>query len=128
MSMTENRKIVTEFLETYGDTAVAERLLAEDATWTYMVNPTSIPGIAPMDRKVAMGLIASVKDNYPEGIRFTISGMTAENDRVAVEAACLARTAAGKEYNNLFHFLFVLKDGKICAVREYNDSIHAMSV
>jgi hypothetical protein len=49
----------------------------------------------------------------------TPKGITAEGDRVAVEAESYGETASGKIYNNLYHFLFEVRGGKIQAVREY---------
>ncbi|HEY4547356.1 MAG TPA: nuclear transport factor 2 family protein, partial [Pedomonas sp.] len=58
----------------------------------------------------------------PEGITFTIHGMTAEGDRVAVEAESLGRHVSGKMYNNKYHFLAQLRDGKITRWTEYCDT------
>ena len=53
--------------------------------------------------------------------------MTAEDDRVAVEAESMAKLVNGERYHNRYHFLFVLRDGRIQAVKEYLDTLHAMS-
>jgi ketosteroid isomerase-like protein len=34
----------------------------------------------------------------------------------------------GKTYQNLYHFLFVVRDGKIQSVKEYLDTMHAADV
>ncbi|MFI2664274.1 nuclear transport factor 2 family protein [Micromonospora carbonacea] len=36
-----------------------------------------------------------------------------------------ARTASGRICNNRFHLLFEIRDGRIHAVREYLDTLHA---
>jgi uncharacterized protein len=41
----------------------------------------------------------------PKGLRVTPTGLTAEGDRVAVEAESYGETASGKIYSNLYHFL-----------------------
>ena len=58
----------------------------------------------------------------------TPKGLTAEGDRVAVEAESYGEMATGKIYNNLYHFLLEVRDGKIHAVREYLDTMHAKEV
>lgn len=59
---------------------------------------------------------------FPEGIRFTIKGMTAEGDRVAVEAESEGRHASGQTYRNEYHFLMLYRDGKLAAFKEYMDT------
>ena len=62
------------------------------------------------------------------GQRVTPTGITAEGDRVAVEAESYAKMKNGKTYQNTYHFLFIVKSGKIEAVKEYLDTIHAQDV
>ena len=50
--------------------------------------------------------------------------MTAENDRVAAEVESFGEHANGKRYNNQYHFLFVIADGRFSVVKEYNDTHH----
>jgi len=59
---------------------------------------------------------------FPQGIRFTILAMTAEGDRVAVEAESSGQHASGKLYTNQYHFLFEFRDGKVVRLKEYMDT------
>jgi uncharacterized protein len=59
---------------------------------------------------------------FPAGITFTIDAMTAEGERVAVEAHSRGQHASGREYTNEYHFLFVFRDGAVLLLREYMDS------
>ncbi len=43
----------------------------------------------------------------------TVQGVTAEGDRVAIEAEGRAELKNGRIYANRYHYLFVLRDGKI---------------
>ncbi len=65
---------------------------------------------------------------FPNGIKMTIKGMIAEGDRVAVEAESYGETAEGTVYNNEYHFLFEVRDGKIQATREYMCTAHIVEV
>jgi ketosteroid isomerase-like protein len=60
-------------------------------------------------------------------IRLSIVDMTAEGDRVAVEAETDSQMLNGKRYNNGYHFVFKLRDGKFYEVREYSCSHLAQS-
>jgi len=59
---------------------------------------------------------------FPSGISFTIDSMTAEGDRVAVEAHSAGQHVSGRLYTNEYHFLFVFRDGYVALLREYMDS------
>ena len=58
----------------------------------------------------------------PEGIRFSVLSMTGEENRVHVELAGESRTIDGAEYNNRYHYAFVLRDGRVTRFRDYFDS------
>ena len=55
-------------------------------------------------------------------ISFEILNMTAEEDRVCVEATSSGDHVSGKHYSNRYHFLFELRDGKVASLREYMDT------
>ena len=65
---------------------------------------------------------------FPKGLKMTIKGMIAEGDRVAVEAESYAELADGNVFNNEYHFLFEIRDGKIQAAREYMCTAHVLEV
>jgi uncharacterized protein len=52
-------------------------------------------------------------------LRLTPIGTTAEGERVAVEAQSSALLKAGGRYTNRYHFLFIVRDGKIRALNIY---------
>jgi uncharacterized protein len=68
------------------------------------------------------GAAGQIYEVFPQGIQFTIDAMTAEGDRVAVEAHSAGRHVSGKLYTNEYHFLFEFRDGRLAVLREYMDS------
>lgn len=126
-----NKDLVRRYYEhvSNGERAQADALIADDATWWIAGDPAQFPiaGRRPIAEHQAM-LRRWVAPSLPNGVRTRITGMTAEGDRVAVEMENQAQTAAGKLYNNRFHLLFEVRDGKIRAVREYLDTLHAEAV
>ena len=66
----------------------------------------------------AQGILSA----FPDGIKFNITGITAENERVAVEVSGEAIHTSGKNYNNKYHFLLKIKNGKILELKEYMDT------
>ncbi len=59
---------------------------------------------------------------FPQGIRFDIKGMTAEGERVAVEAESEGLHVSCQIYSNQYHFLFRFRDGKVVEYKEYMDT------
>jgi uncharacterized protein len=45
-----------------------------------------------------------------------------------VETESYAKLKNGRVYNNLYHFLFIVRDGKIHQVKEYLDTVHTHEV
>jgi uncharacterized protein len=52
----------------------------------------------------------------------TMKAITAEADRIALEAESDADLVNGKHYHNYYHFLFVIRDGRVTEAREYLDT------
>ena len=71
-----------------------------------------------------IALLGNVGGSAPKGITVTPTVLTAEGDRVAVEAESYAEINNGRIYKNLYHFQRVIRDGQSCAIREYLDTEH----
>jgi ketosteroid isomerase-like protein len=58
-------------------------------------------------------------------LRMDVLGLTAEEDRVAMEAEShVLNPTNGRLYNNFYHYLFRVKDGQITLFKEYQDTLH----
>jgi ketosteroid isomerase-like protein len=123
------RQFVLEFFRelSEGNQGCWDRV-ADDATWKLIARGSSYPYPSDYTKASYRRLVeGSVKD-FPNGLSFTITATTAEGDRVALEAESYGTTRSGKLYNNLYHLLVLLEDGKIKTVREYLDSGYATEV
>ena len=113
-------------------------LLAEDLSWTIMGKESGSDLKGPQTKAQFIadlegagntkGLSNSSEKIFPKGLRIKIHGVIAEGDKVALEAESFADARNGKKYNNVYHFLFELRDGKIVTVREYMDTAHQIDV
>lgn len=102
-----------------GDTAALVDAYADDG-YCHTMGRTLISGkFSKAQIAQAAGQIFQV---FPEGIRFTIRAMTAEGDRVAVEAESEGRHVSGKIYSNEYHFLMQFRGDKLAVFREYMDT------
>jgi uncharacterized protein len=64
----------------------------------------------------------AIFETFPQGIHFTIKAMTAEGERVAVEAESDGLHVSGKRYQNQYHFLFLFRNGQLVTLKEYMDT------
>ena len=121
MGIEENKRIIRDFMDatSAGDVERIVAAYAEDGILQTM-GRTLISGTYSREQVAAAA--GHIFEIFPEGITFTIHGMTAEGDRVAVEAESLGRHVSGKMYNNKYHFLAQLRDGKITRWTEYCDT------
>ena len=122
-----NKAVVLAFWKAFSESRFDDALamLADNATWQVMGN-TSISKRYSKDEFAQ--LVAGVADSAEQGIRVTGTLLTAEGDRVAMEADSYGPMKSGKVYNNQYHFLHILRGGKIETVREYLDTEHVTAI
>lgn len=130
MSAEANKNLVLNFFENFsaGNVDAALALMADTATWWVAGKPDKFALAGTKTKAQFAKLVQGIGAAMPKGLRVTPQGLTAEGDRVAAEAESYGEMATGKIYNNLYHFLFEVRDGKIQAVREYLDTMHAQEV
>ncbi len=107
------------------DSATIAAMYADDAVlWT----AGTLPFSGRFTKAQAMQGMDAILSLFPEGLAFTIKAMTAEGERVAIEAESHGRHVSGKIYHNQYHFLMIIRDGKVAELREYMDTMHANEV
>jgi uncharacterized protein len=123
MGANENKQIVTELFGhlSAGRNEQGLDLMAENATWW-------APGVGLMTKAHFAELTTQMKDILKGPIKLSLKRITAEDDRVAVEAESDGDLVNGKHYHNTYHFLIVVRGGKVCEVKEYNDTKYASDV
>jgi ketosteroid isomerase-like protein len=121
VSTEQNKKTAIAFVESMPQTGIDVNVVTDDAQWW-------IPGTGWLTRAQFMTLVEKFGERVGGPVTLTIQGVTAEGDRVAVEAQAHAALKNGKIYRNTYHFLFMFRDGKICQAKEYNDTLHAREV
>lgn len=122
-----NKSVVRKFMQALGagDADGMKSLITPDieaiCTGTCLLSSTrghdEIVGAAGMLKQVTQA-----------GIAFEILQLTAEGDRVAAEIQGRATLVTGASYNNEYHFLFFLRDGKIYRMKEYMDTLLTQTV
>ena len=127
MSIEANKGLVLGLFENLSAGKVDAVLdaMSDTATW-WVAGNFELSGTRT---KAEFGeLVKGIGSAMPNGLKITPKGITAEGDRVAVEAESHGEMANGKVYNNQYHFMVEVSDGKVQAVREYLDTIHAKEI
>ncbi len=122
MEVIENNKaLVSAFFVALnqGDVEAIVNAYAEDGSVETMGN-TLISGVSDRDQIAVFA--GGIFDVFPQGLHFSVINMTAEGDRVAVEAQSEGEHISGKIYSNQYHFLFQFRDGKLLKLKEYMDT------
>ncbi len=100
-------------------------LYADDVVvWT----AGDLPFSGEHDKREVEAMIPAVLGLFPDGLPMTVRGITADGERVAIEAESEGRHVSGKLYNNRYHFLVIVRAGKVIALKEYMDTKHANEV
>jgi ketosteroid isomerase-like protein len=98
--------------------------LTEDSTWTLIAK-----GAEPMRGRAIPDFFAGGDAIFEDGApTIEITGVTAEGERVAIEGTGRGRLRNGRDYDNTYHFLMIVRDGRVLSVREYMDSQHVAEV
>ena len=117
---TENKEIAIKFFEALSSGSESYLDFYNDDSIIWTAGKNAIGGTRTKKEIIdfAQGILAA----FPTGITFNITGMTAENERVAVEVSGEAIHASGEAYNNKYHFLLTIKNKKIIELKEYMDT------
>jgi hypothetical protein len=118
VSIEANKATARRFIANLTRDIVEEAMLAPD--FTYWTIPT---GIIPREVIVAPG--AKMGRLFAGPMTITETGITAEGDRVAMEAKSDGELVSGNRYSNVYHFLFVFDaDGRLREVKEHMNTAH----
>jgi ketosteroid isomerase-like protein len=123
MTIETNKSIARQFIDYLRaqDFEGVTSLMSDDMTWWDVMRGT-LSNADYLDAAKKFG------EFYQTPIQLTIHGMTAEEDRVAIELESYVKMKKDLIYNNTYHILLTLKDGKITSVREYLNTKHVMDI
>jgi ketosteroid isomerase-like protein len=131
MNIEDNRRVATEFFRCHdaGNPQGALDLLADDCKYWIAGKPGRNASGGRVHGKAEMADIFRRMGEAMTGpLRMTVKHTTAEGDRVAVEATSRGELKNGKVYEQEYHLLMTIRDGRIAAVREYLDTQHVQEI
>ena len=98
-----------------------EELMHPEATYWVIGMPHLFAYSGEQTREQICAYMAS-PSIFVGGVRPKFHAITAEDDRVAVEAEIEGTLPDGRVYTNVYHYLMWFKDGKVLRVKEYLDT------
>jgi ketosteroid isomerase-like protein len=130
VSTDANKALVTEFFArfTAWDVEGAMAILADDVSWWIAGKPDQLVSAGLYDKAKLARLFRRMARNLPDGLQMRVHSMVAEGDKVAAEVTSHGRLQNERVYEQEYHFLLTLRDGKIAGVREYLDTQHVHTV
>ena len=125
MSIQDNKQTVREYLAHFKNAAVTDLLdaMSEDATWWILGKPHLFPGAGNKSKADMERIWGSLFGRMKDGLEMTVIGIVAEGDKVAAEIRSHADLTDGRVYENQYHMLFTVRQGKIVEVKEYADTL-----
>jgi len=127
MSIEQNKKLAADYLraiEEQDADRLADFMTDDGVYW--------IPGAPPVGGKrnkaETREFFLGAKQILRPGFKFTVLAVTAEEDRVCVQATGIGKSITDKVYDNTYHLLFKFRDGKIYYLAEHLDTKHVNEV
>ena len=129
-SINDNKELVERFTSLFAQSDIDAVLgmMTEDATWWVNGKAHLNPGSGTKTKPDMARILENLYGQLIGGLRMDVAGIVAEGDKVAAELRSHATTTTGKIYENDYHMLFTVRDGKIAKVREYTDHMHANEI
>ena len=126
MEQVKNKELIRAFVVAM-QTSNVEKLktmITDDFSWWIIGKPEYLVTAGEHDSNYFLGFFKGT-ELFPEGPEFKIISMIAEDNKVATEATFKAKTAMGTYYENYYHFLFIIENGKVKRMKEYMDTFSA---
>jgi uncharacterized protein len=118
------RTTATKFFELFdaGDVDGAFALVDDNVAWWV---PDGLPFSGTKSKAQYLAqVVKPINDGFPNGLQMKLRGTIVEGDRVAAEVESNGQHKNGRTYNNHYHFLLVIRGGRIVEVKEYMDTLH----
>jgi ketosteroid isomerase-like protein len=126
MSTEANKQLAREFFARFSANDIAGALdtMAEDMSWWIAGRADVVPTAGPHSKAQMARMFQAMSSELKNGLKFTVKGVIAEGEQVAIELESYGELRNGRVYNNQYHTLMTIRGGKIREVREYLDTQH----
>ena len=129
MSIEQNKQIARSLFDRFNvnDIAGALDIMTDDATWWIAGKPDQLPVAGVYNKERIARLLNNMVGQLPEGLRMTVKSQICEGDKVAMEVESYGELRNGRVYNQQYHFVVTIREGKVSGIREYLDTQHVLA-
>ena len=129
MGSAENKAVVKAYFDAVNKGHLTDDLLefmTDDVTWWIQ---KASPSAGIYEGKAGVKRLFSIDiPIFTAALEVKILRMVCEGDTVVAEAEIRSKNKNAKEYLNQYSFWMDIRDGKICRIREYLDTLYAQQV
>ena len=132
--MSQDRVTAQAFMQALwsGDLESCGRMMSADATWHFQLGmPQAQLGrgrIWPA-REALQRIVDDLFGKFdPAGFSVSLTRMIGERGDIAIEYEARGKTAKGADYRNYYVTVLTIADGRIGAIRPYNDTLHMLAL
>ena len=128
MSVEDNKRLVLQAMDAISalDVDALMATVAEDGTWTVPYRTDQFHSGGTMDKAGTRQFMSNSFSGFTDW-SFQVTSVTAEEDRVAVQAKAAGSGPGTATYQNVYHFAFTVKDGAIASAREFFDPFEVLA-
>jgi ketosteroid isomerase-like protein len=130
MNIEDNKKLASDFFARFSSNDIDGALdtMTDDATWWIAGKPDRLSSAGLYSKDKIARLFYHMVGQLKDGLKMTVKGMIAEGDLVAIELESYGELLNGRIYNQQYHMVIKIRDGKISEVREYLDTQHVLAI
>ena len=124
-----NKAVVRAYFEAVNTAHLGGSLLdhlTDDVTW-WIQQAAPTAGLYE-GKEGVMKLFTADTPIFSAPLKVEIIRQIAEGDTVVTEAEITSKNVNGTEYKNQYSFIMDIRDGKICKIREYLDTLYAQQI
>ncbi len=129
-SLESNRATALEFYKRFseGDIEGVMATMTDDATfWIAGKAQTGAPS-GTLTKAQIKAVFLAMLSRLKNGLKMTVNSVIAEGSSVALEVVSYGELKDGNIYDQQYHAVMRMRDGKIASIREYLDTQHVRDV
>ena len=117
-SIAEAHRLARAYIEAVKGGSLPDELLTDDMTGWITTGGT-------VSKAAYQGMVRQLEHMVAEPVEMEIDSLTAEGDRVVIEAHSRAKLINGETYANTYIYVLRIRDGRIASVAEHYNALVA---
>lgn len=130
MDIEQNKRIAYEFYRcfTANDIPAVMATMTQDASFWIAGQATNTASSGEFSRPQIERMFLGMLSRLKKGLTMEVKSCIAEGDRVALEVVSVGELKDGRIYDQQYHVVMQIRQGKIASIREYLDTQHVQQI